>query len=237
MKTRIFSIGLVVLTTFAASQPSFAQQYGQPYQSFIDTLITNKVWEKSLKNYSSNSQPSGTDRSTSPDSAPVVRNTAVTPEQVKRAVQFKSTGTRLALDGYVDALGGTAQDKAETKERLIGLLDKFEAGATALGYPNDLPLALITFIAVNSAVKSNKPLLSNDQIVELRNIMAVELTKRGTLDGMTDQRKQRTYEFLSMDAGLLKFFYEKAKAERNAEDLKTCKLVAKHRLEIFGIEL
>jgi len=116
------------------------------------------------------------------------------------------------------------------------LLDKFEARATALGYPNDLAFAFITFIAVNSAVYADKPLLSNDQIVELRNTMAVELTRRGTLDGMTDQQKQRTYEFLSMDAGLLQFFWGKAKAEKNAEELKTCKIVAKQRLEIFGIE-
>src|SRR5262245_5265503 len=130
MKIRILSIGLVAFATLVASQPSLAQ-YGAAYQSFINTLITNKVWEGSLRNKSTNERQrsSGTP---APTTAPkqgtvssygdVIRNTAVTPEQVKRAVRFRSSGTRVALDEFVGSLNATDEEKAEMKVRLIELL-------------------------------------------------------------------------------------------------------------------
>jgi hypothetical protein len=245
MKTRMLSLGLIIPAMLAASKPSFAQAYGQPYQSFINTLVTNKVWEKTLKRSSGNDSQPGPDAAR-PQSAPnavpnrdIVRNvrdTAVTPEPLTRAAQFKSTGTRLVLDEYVEALGGTAQDRAETKALLTGFLDRFDADAALLGIPNDLPLAIVTYITVNTAVYSDRPLLANDRIVELRNALAMELTRGGALDRMTDREKQGAYEFSLMTAGLIQFFHEKAKKEKNAEDLKTCKVVAAENLKRFGVE-
>ena len=246
MKTRILSMGLVVLAIFAASQPSFAQVYGAGYQNLINTFVTNKIWEMTLNNPKKGGKPSSgsagstsTTPSTVPDYGGVVSSTAVTPEQVRRASQFKPTGTRLSLDEYVEALGGTwtAQEKAETKARLTEFLNKFDANAAALGYPNDIPLALVTQVVVNSAVYYDKPILSNDEILGARNSLAIELTRSGAFDKANDQQKQGIYEFSLMDAGLLQYFYEKAKKEKNAEELKMSKVVAKDRLNRFGIEV
>ena len=239
MKTRIFSIGLVLLTTFAASQPSFAQQYGQPYQSFIDTLITNKVWEKSLKNNSSNkSQPSGTAKSTSttPESTPVVRNTAVTPEQVKRAVQFKSTGTRLALDEFVSALNATNEEKAEMRARLIELLNGFDSLAAVRGYGNDVAFALAFNIALNSAVYNETPVPSDVKIVEMRDLLAIGLTRYGLLEKASDRDKQAIYEFSVMTGQITYYCREKARQDKDADEIGRCRNVAAYNLRRLGIE-
>jgi hypothetical protein len=243
MKTRALSMGLIVPALLAAAEPSFAQAYGQPYQSFIDTLVTNRVWEKSLKSSpGSESQPtSGAagSRSTPATGQDIVRNLrapATTPGQTTRAVQFTSTGTRITLDEYADALGGTAQDKAETKALLTGFLNRFDADAAVLGVPNDLPLAIVTYITVNTAVYSDRPLLSNDRIIELRNALAIELTRGGSLERMTDRQKQGAYEFSLMTAGMIQYFFEKAKKEKNADDLKSCKVVAAENLKRFGVD-
>jgi len=241
MKTHKLSIGLVVVTIFAASQTAFAQVYGQGYQNLINTFMTNKIWELTL-NHPKSSGQRGSGKATSdplPNYGNVIDGTAVTPEQVRRASQFKPTGTRLALGEYVEALGGTwtAQEKAETKERLAEFLNKFDVKTATLGYPNDIPLALVTQVIVNTAVYYDRPVLSNAEILETRNSLAIELTRRGAFDKATDQQKQGIYEFSLMDAGLLQYFYEKAKNEKDAEELKMCKVVAKDRLKRFGIEV
>ena len=115
MKIRIPSIGVVVLAMLAASQPTFAQAYGQAYQSFINTLITNKIMEGSMKNYTKDdkrSSGSSASSSSRPPEVPAYRKYPV--------VQFKPSGTRLIVQEYLDGVTGTSQDKAEAKELEIG---------------------------------------------------------------------------------------------------------------------
>jgi hypothetical protein len=53
---------------------------------------------------------------------------------------------------------------------------------------------------------------------------------------MTDRQKQGAYEFSLMTAGMIQYFFEKAKKEKNADDLKSCKVVAAENLKRFGVD-
>jgi len=238
MQTRILSLGLVVLVMLAASQSSFAQAYGQAYQSFINTLITNKIWEGSMKNYTKNPKgKSGTSTSTSTSGK---ATTYEVPAYRKYpAVQFKSTGTRLILQRYVDSVTGTPQDRSEAKKLMLGVLSKYETAAAAKDYPNDLALALVSYIGLNNLVyngKTEELIIPFEQNLGMRDVVAKNATDSGILANYTDQKKQEIYEFLVMFGGLTYQLCEKARKENNAEELKNCKLAAAQNLKVLGIE-
>jgi len=238
MKTKTLSVATLVLTLIAASQPVFAQAYGEAYQSFINTLQYNNTY-----NYTKNSKrSSGTakSKSTTPDTVPsygnVVKNTAVTPEQVKRAVQFKSTGTRLALDEYVGSFRTTAEEKAEWKVRLTDSLSGFDALAASKGFPNDVAFALVFSIALNSSVYNETPLVPDGKLLEMREMAAIGLTRYGLLEKSSDREKQGISEYVVMTALMTYYCREKAKGEKDIEELKRCKQVAALNLRRLGVE-
>ena len=234
MKTRILSISLVVLAMLAASQPSFAQAYGAAYQSFINTLITNKIMESSMKNYpKDNSRKSGSSSASSSSRPPEVPDYRKYP-----VVQFKPSGTRLILQEYLDGVTGTSQDKAEAKELVLGILSGYETAAAAKGLPYDLALATVSYIGLNRHVYSGaeEPIIPFEQNVGLRDVLAENMTKSGVLANYSDQKKQEIYEFLVIFGGLTYQLCDKARKEKNAEELKNCKLASAQNLKFMGIE-
>ena len=233
MKIRIPSIGVVVLAMLAASQPTFAQAYGQAYQSFINTLITNKIMESSMKNYpKDNSRSSGSSASSSsrPPEVPAYRKYPV--------VQFEPTGTRLILQEYLDGVTGTSQDKAEAKELVLGILSGYETAAAAKGLPYDLALATVSYIGLNRHVYSGAegPIIPFEQNVGVRDVLAESMTKSGVFANYSDQKKQEIYEFLVIFGGLTYQLCDKARKEKNAEELKNCKIASAQNLKFMGID-
>lgn len=154
------------------------------------------------------------------------------------AVQFKSTGTRLTLQEYLDSLQISPQDKAEVKELVLGIFKRYEAEAAAKGYPNDWALAYVSYIGLNSRIfngVTEKPIIPFEQNVGLRDVVAEYATDKGIFNNVTDREKQELYELYVMTSGLTYHFYEKALQENNAEDLKQSKLAAAQNLKLVGI--
>src|SRR5688572_18668534 len=233
MKTRILSISLVVLSTLAASQPSFAQAYGAAYQSYINTLITNKIMESSMKNYTKGdkrSSGSSTSTPSRPQEVPAYRKYPV--------VQFEPTGTRLILQEYLDGVTGTSQDKAEAKELVLGILSGYETAAAAKGLPYDLALATVSYIGLNRHVYSGaeEPIIPFEQNVGVRDVLAENMAKSGVFANYSDQKKQEIYEFLVIFGGLTYQLCDKARKEKNAEELKNCKIASAQNLKFMGID-
>jgi hypothetical protein len=242
MKTgKLFSIGLVAAMIFAFSQQAFAQLapiYGPGYQNLIDNLISNKIWSMSMENYTKQKSrgSSGVSRSNSSNQT---SHAEVPAYRRYPAVQFKSTGTRLTVKEYAEAIDPVPEDREETRKMLSGILDKYEAEARAQGYPNDLALAIVSYIGLNSHIyhqRTEEPLLPFEQNIGLRDVLAEYAVDKGIFNHLPDQKKQEIYEILVMTAGLTYHFYEKAKRENNSEELKNCKLAAARNLEILGIK-
>ena len=241
--TRILSIGIIIVLTLTASQQTFAQLanfYSSPgYSNYINTLINNSIWNSSMERYTKNYKgKSGASTSSSSTSSGQAKYEI--PEYRRyRAVQFKSTGTRLTLQEYLDALTVSPQDKAEVKALVLDIFKKYEAEAAAKGYPNDWALAFVSYVGLNSHVYNGKTeplILPFEQNIGLRDVVAENATDQGIFNNVTDAKKQELYELLVMIGGLTYHFYEKALRENNAEELKNVKLMAASNLKLVGIK-
>ena len=242
MKPLRFLLLPLIATLLSLSQQSSAQYrdslgspWSNPISATMSTMIWNKINEMTMYG-AANKRSSGSSRRT--------KNTPSQPEVVPAyrlypPVRFKSTGTRLKLSEMVDAFGGTAQEKAETKILLAGILDKYDAAAAAKGYPNDLALAVVSYIGLNSQVyhqRSEDTILPFEMNIGLRDVFAESAVDNGIFKDLTDRQKQEMYEAFVMMGGVTYHFYEEAKKKNNLEELKTCKLVAEKNLGYIGIK-
>ncbi len=263
--TKLGSIGTTVLMILAFSPPSFAQYtdmlgqtWNHPLAASMSTQIWNKINEHSItgsygkrsKGSSSAVQPptqtidygpvvEDTRVDANRNSGPVVEGTSqVTPARMSRAVQFRPTGTRLVLQEVVNSSGVTEEQKKELKDSLLGILKKYEADAAAKGYPNDLALALVSFINLNTYVyqgRNDNPNLPADQSVALRNSIAQNAAQIGIFDNLTDRNKQEMYELFVILGGATYQSYQDAKSSKNSEELKLSKTAAANNLKLVGI--
>ena len=239
--SKVLLISLVV-TILSVSQHASAQYrdslgspWSNPVSATMSTMIWNKINEMTMYG-AANKRSSGSSRRTS--SAPQ-KPEVVPAYRLYPPVRFKSTGGRLKLQELVDAFGGTPQEKAETKKLLAGILDRFDAAAAAKGYPNDLALAIVSYIGLNSQVysqASEETSLPFEQNIGLRDVFAESAVDNGIFKDVTDRQKQEMYETFVMIGGVTYHFYEEAKKKNNVEDIKTSKLAAERNLGYIGIK-
>lgn len=240
--TRLFSIGVIAVAMFAVNQQTSAQLVdfltSPGYDALINNAINNKIWENSMERYTKGKRDerpgaarSSSSRQTSRAEVPAYRKYP--------AVQFKPTGTRLTLQEYLGSVNVSAKDKAELKELILSMWDVYETEAARKGYPNDLALALVSCIGLNSHVykgRAEKLALPFEQNIGQRDVIAEYATDHGTFNSLTDRQKQELYELFVMLGGLTYHFYEKALRENNAEELKAVKLTAANNLKLIGIK-
>ena len=108
----------------------------------------------------------------------------------------------------------------------------------AKGYPNDLALALVSCIGLNSHVysgKTEKPLLPFEQNVGRRDAIAEYATDNGTFAKLSDAEKQELYELFIILGGLTYHYYDKAQKENNEADIKSTREMAAHNLKLLGV--
>ena len=236
--TKLYSIGLIMSITFILSQQAPAQDYSV-YNGMFSNMLSNRIWdsiyqqsspgyaEAKRKLMGSQSQSSG---QTSTADVPLYR--------VYPTVRFKSTGTRLKVKEFAELVDPVPEDREETRKILSGILDKYEAAAAAKGLQNDLALAIVSYIELSSNVfhqRTEEIIIPFGQNVGVRDSLAESVNRNGSFNDLTDRQKQEMYEVLVMIGGLTYHFYEKAKSEKNAEELKNCKLAAAQNLKLVGI--
>jgi hypothetical protein len=248
--TKIYTISLTVIFVLTISQPTFAQQVVKYYNQWFNNQLSNRIWEgileqsspgfaaemKKLRDSKSKSKSSN-QTSTASKSSNQTSTVLNTPS--RKTFQFKSTGTRLTVQEYIDKVELNPQQKAELKMTVLEILDLYEAQAPAKSLPNDLALAVASYIGLMSHVyhgKTEKPLIPFEQDMGWRGKVAEHFTQNGTFDEFTDRHKQELYELLVFTAGLTFHFYTKALNEKNDDDLKVLKLEAANGLRRLGIE-
>ena len=241
MKTTKLSIGLVAVMILTLSQQTFAQDfYSSPgWINTIATIQENQLIKNALgmgntKNKNNGRSGASQSRSSSPPEPYEVPAYRRYP-----AVQFKSTGTRLTLQEYLDSVNASPQDKAELKELVLKIFKEYETAAAAKGLPNDWALAFVSYVGLNMHVYqgiTEKPIIPFEQNVGVRDVVAEQATDHGIFNNVTDRKKQELYEFLVMFGGLTYHMCEKAGREKNLEELKNCKLAAAQNLKLVGIQ-
>ena len=242
MKPVRFILFPLILTVLGVAQQTVAQYrdslgtpWSNPISATMSTMIWNKINEMTMYGPANRRSSSPSRRTTNTPSQPEV----VPAYRLYPPVRFKSTGTRLKLQEMVDAFAGTAQEKEGMKKLLAGILDKYDAAAAAKGYPNDLALAIVSYIGLNSQVyhqRNEDTLLPFEMNIGLRDMFAESAVDNGIFKDMTDRQKQEIYEALVMMGGVTYHFYEEAKKKNDLEELKACKLVAEKNLGYIGIK-
>lgn len=244
--TKIGSIGLFVAMVLPFSQRASAQDYSI-YNKMFSNMLSNRIWDSiysqsspgyaAAKKKLSGSKSKPSTQSSTPSAQ---ASTPIIPEYRRYpSVQFKPTGTRLTLAEYIDAVKLEPKEKAELKVLVQNIWDEYETIAAAKGYPNDLALAIVSFIGLNARVYAgavDKPLLPFEQNFGLRDMVAESADQNGTFNKMTDRQKQEMYEVLVMLGGITYYYYEKFRMENNAEELKSLRRAAGQNLEMLGIK-
>ena len=239
---KLSSIGLFGLIVFTSSlsasaqyRDSLGQSWSNPISSTMSTMIWTEINKMTMYGPANRRSSGGPRRTTNTPSKPEV----VPAYRLYPPVRFKSTGTRLKLQEMVDGFAGTAQEKAEMKKLLAGILDRYDAAAVEKGYPNDLALAIVSYIGLNSQVynqRSEETILPFEQNIGLRDMFAESAVDNGIFKDLTDRQKQEMYETFVMMGGVTYHFYEEAKKKNDVEELKACKLVAEKNLGYIGIK-
>ncbi len=242
---KLCSIGLVAVVIFTFSQQTFAQLgdfYSSPgYSRLIDNLITNHIWNSSMERYTKGTAKKKTGgpgvskpKSSTPSSPPIIPDYRKYP-----VVQFKPSGTWLMVQEVADTFGKNPQDRAEWKELISEVLDKYEAVARAKGYPNDLALAYVSFVGLSKLMYhgiTEKPIIPFEQNIGLRDVIGEHAADHGTFSKYTDREKQRLYELFVIYGAVTYHLYEEALKKKNAEEIKNAKIAAAQNLEFAGIK-
>lgn len=244
MKTaKLYSISLVTVMIFTCSQQTFAQLvdfYTSPnYTKLIDNLITNHIWNSSMERYTK--KKTGGSVVSKPKSSSLSKPYEVPEYRRYPAVQFKPTGTRLALQELQNSDDYSPQEKAELKELILKIFKEYETVAAAKGYPNDLALAFVSCIGLSKLVYYGTPEdpsipFDFEQNTGLRDVVAKDFTDHGVFDNYTDLKKQQLYEDIVLMGALVYHQYKKALKEKNLEELNNAKSDAARNLEIFRIK-
>jgi hypothetical protein len=156
------------------------------------------------------------------------------------AVQFKSTGTRLTLQTYLDAVQVTPEEKKELKELVLKIFNDYESTSVVKSYPNDWALAYVSYVGMLTHIyngKKEKFTLPFEQNIGLRDVVAEHATDNELFKNVTDQQKQELYELMIMLAGLSYHYYEKACVDNNVEEIENCKVAAGQYLKMIGITM
>jgi len=240
MKTKHYSIAFIALMIFTFSQHSFAQLvniYNSPgWVNTIASIQESQIVKNALGNTKNKTGSSSVSKSTSSSqSEPYV----VPAYRRYPAVQFRSTGTRLTLQEYLDSLQMSAQDKPEAKELILKTFKEYETAAAAKGCPNAWALAFVSYVSLNSRIYhgiTEKPILPFEQNVGMRDVVAEYVTDNGIFNNVTDRQKQELYELLVIGGALTYHVYENALRENDAEELRNLKLMAAQQLKVVGIK-
>ena len=125
------------------------------------------------------------------------------------------------------------------KKLLVKILDRYDAAASAKGYPNDLALAVVSYIGLNGQAynqQAEETLIPFEQNIGLRDMFAESEVDNKIIDSLNDRQKQEMFEAFVMISGVTYHLYEEARKKNNAAELKAVKVIAEKNLGYIGIK-
>ena len=146
-------------------------------------------------------------------------------------LRFHSSGTYLKTRELADQLGNTPEERAQYLKLMNAVLDEFRKKVTAADLQNDVAIALSYFFVENLRIYRGLPEASDQQYVDVRNVIAKILLGQSGVTKLTDRQKQEYYEALVAYTGITQFGYEQAKQAGNEQIAKGYQQVAGQNLQ------
>jgi hypothetical protein len=186
----LFLLPLLSYTSVSAQYMFSTNPYNNPLNNMLTTMINGKINEEMLRQSVANQKGRSSPKSTTAQSTAHSRSAA----EISKVVSFRPTATPLKVREIANLLGSTVEEKEQLFTLFSQFLTYFEADAKRLGKPNDFPLALSVFLAVNSSVYHGTPDPDDAHLMKLRDIIAGAMVEDPHYAAVTDRSKQELYE-------------------------------------------
>jgi hypothetical protein len=241
MTAILIRTGLAAALMFFATPPAFSQLVDFLTSPGYSALIHNEMNRAILRGAAKSSGRTSGDRTSTaarPDASSQSSRAEVPAYRRYPAVQFKSTGTRLTLQEYLASVRIGPKEKEELKLKILVIFELYEQEASKKGYPNDLALALVSTIGLNSHVyqgRTEKLLLSFEQNIGQRDMIAEYAADNGTFSRLNDRQKQELYELFILLGALTYHYYDNAVKANDAAEIKNIREVARDNLKLLGL--
>jgi uncharacterized protein DUF6683/putative nucleic acid binding protein len=245
--TKLCSILLAALTIVALSKQADAQytdtmgrqwttSMGGVFNNPISAQISSMAWNRI---FSQTAMRSVSDRAaTATAKAPsATTGTAASPAPAENKtgdpglLRFRSTGTHISTPKLAEQLASTPAEREQYLKLMNAVLEAFDQHVKEAGLQNDLAIAMSYFLAENARIYRGLPDLSDQQFVNLRNVIADAFLSTGALNNITDRQKQEFYEGLVAYTGITQFGYEQSKQANNDQMAKSYQKVAGQNLQ------
>ena len=128
-----------------------------------------------------------------------------------QSLQFNPGPSRIKVDSIVSELGGPAEQRAQTKQLLIQILETYDRESATLGYKNDLALSFASFIIMSAAAYRGADIPGDEKLLELRTVIADSAIESGVFRNLTDKHKQEMSEILVVFGSLAISGYTQSK--------------------------
>jgi hypothetical protein len=223
MKKNITLFGcslMTVLFTLLSCTPVSAQNmfstnpFNNPLNNMLNTMVTGKINEEMVRQSVGNqkSRSGGGSRSTATPTTTRPKRSAA---EISKIASFRPTPAPLKVREIANLLGSSPEEKDATFTVFSNLLIYFAGEAKRLGKPNDFPLALGVFLAVNSSVYHGTPEPDDSHLMMLRDIIAEAMAEDSKFEAVTDRSKQELYEVMIIYTLFAQGSYNEAKKAGN----------------------
>lgn len=240
-----FFVGCSIVLTLASAQRVAAQYeyrtYTMPsgmggvFNNSISATISANMWNRVFtctvsKTCGAATNQMGTSKSTGASGSSRTQTQPSKPLD-ESSLRFRPAGTYIKTRELADQLGNNTAERNQYFKLMNVVLDEFGKKATAAGLQNDLALALSYFFGENLRIYRGEPELSDDQYVNIRNLIAQILMAQDGLRNLSDRQKQEMYEALVAYTGITQFGYEQAKQANNEQMAKGFQKIAAQNLQ------
>lgn len=199
MKFRISTLFVVggLLTAFAQSQ--FGGANGMNYKTLYEANTSFNFERMKLASQWSSKLASLVKKKGAAKSGATNDNTkSETPTKPAKVDldtgKFKSSGTRLTIERFLDAAGVTKENRSKAKQSLLQMLDGLDQAMDEKKMKNDVFGSMSFFVCVNYAFATNKSLPSNALPVVYEQLRSLLGSKQ--MKGLTNVEKQTYSESL-----------------------------------------
>jgi hypothetical protein len=200
--------------------------FNNPISAQMSTMLWNRIFYPKASGISSKSAPSSSTGTSAPRTQAAPSKTAN-----ESALRFRPIGTHISTRKLADLLGNTPAEREQYLKLMNAVLDGFDQKVKPAGLQNDIAIALSYFLAENARIYHGAPELSDQQYVDIRNVIAEALVTLDALGSITDRSKQEFYEGLVAYTGITQFGYEQSKQAGNDEMAKLYQKVAGQNLQ------
>jgi hypothetical protein len=211
----LFLLPLFLSTSVSAQFMNGSYNFNNPISSTLSTLISGKINEESMMLAQANKKKAGASGASKSTVSQTVTQPKITAAEISKAATFRPTSQPLKIREIANQLASTPEEKEQTFTLFSQFLTYFAGETKRLGKPNDFPLALSVFLAVNSSLYHGTPPPDDAHLMTLRDIIAEAMAENSQLAAMTDRDKQELYEVMIIYTLFTQGSYDEAKKAGN----------------------